>query len=377
MKGAPTNLGQFREQMATIRAFLQENLIRQIRWDMSRFCGEFIQKHHLKWGDIVLYLIFQDQDSTSLQLTSRHIVCRRWKPRERNCLVRTLCSAQNLVKLALPGQVNDSLLFVIAMNCHSLEDLNISNSYVTEKGLLAIAGVVVKYNSLNAIKECNRQGEKMLKINDDKKRKRRYAGRRDLVSKMKPFLEKRLDVLKSNSLGWISEGSLYRFKDNFGCLKLKRLDIDGTNFPKSGMSQSHVGVTNHSVLVLLILLQHLKELNWSELGEIIQSYQKVVEEFLCNDQKVMNKLRESCSESELMDKIILKLVYFVDINTNLDNLVSAVEYCPNISKIDLWGYDSSSTEKKYWLNIIFSLKHLKDFQAQFMVDSQLFNAKIR
>ena len=378
----PTSIGLFRCYLEDIRSFLEENLIRQLRWDLSQFCGDFIHKHHLKYGDILLYLIFQDKDSTCLQLISRHIVCRRWKPRERNCLVRTLCHAHKLVQVSLPGQVNDSLLFVISMNCHSLEELNISNSYVTEKGLLTLAGVVVKYNSVKAMKELDKTDHKILKLNDDKKRKRRYNGFKhnsanSLMLKMKPFLEKRLEISRSNSMGWISEGSLYRFKENFGCLRLKKLDIDGTNFPKSGMSQSHVGVTNHSVLVLLILLQHLMEINWSEMGDVIQSYQKVVEEFLCKDPKTMEKLRESCTESELMDKIALKLIYFVDINTNLDNLISAVEYCPNISKIDLWGYDSSSTEKKYWLNIIFSLKHLKDFQAQFMVDSQLFNSKLR
>ena len=47
-----------------------------------------------------------------------------------------------------------------------------------------------------------------------------------ISSKMKPFVEKRLGVPGAEELCWISEGSLYKYKEDFGCYKLKRLDID-------------------------------------------------------------------------------------------------------------------------------------------------------
>ena len=375
-KGSPTDIKQFRKNLAEIRNYLKENLPRQLQWDLSRFSGIFVEKNKLKYVDVLLYLIFQDKDSTKLELTSKHIVCRRWKAREKSCLLRTLCDSKKLVKLSLPGQVNDTLLFVIAVNCHLLQYLDVSNSYITEKGLLAICGVVVKHKSVagfkgNKVTYCNQDvPEEQEPICDQMKmfrpRKEIYVesdNHLSLSTKMEPFLIKRMKVPGSETLCFVSEGKLYKFKENFGCLKLRKLDIDGTDFPRSGMSQDDVGVTRDSILTVLILLENLLELNWPNLGEIVQSYKNVVEE-LCTAEDKENELK-------------LNLLYFVDTNTCLDKLTSVVEYCPKISKIDLRGNNSTSEERKFCLSSIFSLQNLNNFSAEWMDDSILFRSKLR
>ena len=373
-KGSPSDMKEFRRNLAEIREYLKENLPRQLHWDLSRFCGIFVEKNKLKYVDVLLYLIFQDKDSTKLELTSRHIVCRKWKSREKSCLLRTLCESKKLVKLALPGQVNDSLLFVIAVNCPLLQELDISNSYITEKGLLAICGVVVKHKSLANLREdkvtyCNQDvPEKTIcdKMKMLRNRKEIYVESENYISlstKMEPFLVKRLKVPGSESLKFVSEGKLYRFKENFGCLKLRKLDIDGTNFPRNGMSKEDVGINRDCVLTVLILLENLIELNWPNLGEVVQFYKNVVEEL--------------CTAEDLENNLKLNLLHFIDTNTCLDKLTSVVQYCPKISKIDLWGHNSTSVERKFWLSSIFSLPRLNDFAAEWMDDSILFKSKLR
>ena len=149
-KRKPTDIKDFRKNLVKIREYLKENLPREVHWSLSKFCGTFVEKNKLKYVDVLLYLIFQDKDSTRLELTSRHIICRQWKSREKSCLLRTLCQSKRLVKLALPSQVNDNLLFVIAVNCLLLQELDISYSSITEKGILAICGVVVRQKSVYA-----------------------------------------------------------------------------------------------------------------------------------------------------------------------------------------------------------------------------------
>ena len=387
-KSCPTSIKEFRQNLAEIRTFLGDNLSRQACWDLSKFCGIFIQKNKMKHVDVLLYLIFQDKYSISLELTSCHIICRKWKSRERSCLNRTLCEGKRLVKLALPGQVNDSLLFVIAQNCHLLEDLNISHSEISKKGVLALGGVVVKYSigqmKTNKINYCTQDGKESLLMFDDlkmlkKKKEESSANDEDifsLSSKMIPFLVKRLKLPGAENLCWTSGRHLYKYKEKFGCPKLKKLDIEGTNNPLGEISWDGSGVTRSAALALLILLENLTELKWSNLGDIVQSYQKVVEE-LINDYEVENQLK-------------LKLSSFVDISTslenyhnlieyslNLANLPAVLKYCPSVSKVDFWGNNLSSSEKQVLLDIIFEMQHLKDFETQFMGDCMYLEPKIR
>ena len=370
IKGRPTDIKDFRKYLADIREYLRENLPRQVHWNLSNFCGIFVEKNKLKYVDVMLYLIFQDKDSTKLELTSRHIVCRKWKSREKSCLLRTLCESKMLVKLSLPGQVNDSLLFVIAVNCQLLQELDISNSYITEKGLLSICGVVVKQRPVpyfrggSKIIYCtNEEVQEHMSLRDEIKEESYVKIKTCTSLEMEPFLLKRLKVPGSDEICFSSKGKLYRFKKDFGCLKLRKLDIDGTNFPRYGMPKEDVGITRDCVLTVLILLENLVELNWPNLGELVQSYKNATEEF-CNAKDIEHSLK-------------LNLFYFVDSYACLDKLSSIVQYCPLISRMNLIGHNSTSVERKVWMNKIFSLPKLKVFAAEWMDDSLLLKSKFR
>ena len=193
---------------------------------------------------------------------------------------------------------------------------------------------------------------------------------------MIPFLVKRLKMPGVENLCWTSGRHLYKYKENFGCPKLKRLDIEGTNNPMGEMYWDSGLVTGASALALLILLENLIELKWSNLGDIVQSYQKVVQEFL--------------DDEEFNDELKLKLKIFVDITTslenyhnlidysfNLANLPSIVEYCPNVSKVDLWANNLSNSEKQFWLDKIFEMQHLNDFESHFMDNCLYLEPKLR
>lgn len=89
-------------------------------------------------------LVFQDKHSRSLQISGKHVVFRRWSTRENRTLHRTLRVSHKLTKLSLPGKGDDKILGHVAECCPLLEELDISNSFVTDVGLLAICGVTVE-----------------------------------------------------------------------------------------------------------------------------------------------------------------------------------------------------------------------------------------
>ena len=62
-KSKPTDIKEFRKNLSAIRTFLRDNLSRQACWDLSKFCGTFVQKNKMKYVDVLLYLIFQDKNS--------------------------------------------------------------------------------------------------------------------------------------------------------------------------------------------------------------------------------------------------------------------------------------------------------------------------
>ena len=117
---------EFRRKMTSIRSYFGGNLVRSVQDNLVRSCQKFVSENRLKYGDILLYLIFQDQHSTFLSLTAKQVVYKKWKVREKMSLIRTLKQSLNLTKIQVPGIVNDSLLFVIAENCRLLEDLDVS-----------------------------------------------------------------------------------------------------------------------------------------------------------------------------------------------------------------------------------------------------------
>merc|ERR550534_2175539 len=105
---------EFRRRMSSIRSYLSECLVRPVHDNLVRSCQKFVSENRLKYGDVLLYLIFQDQHSSFLCLTAKQVVFKRWKVREKMCLIRTLRQSHKLTKLEVPGIVDDALLFVIA-----------------------------------------------------------------------------------------------------------------------------------------------------------------------------------------------------------------------------------------------------------------------
>ena len=177
-----------------------------------------------------------------------------------------------------------------------------------------------------------------------------------------------------------------------GLFVLKRIDLTRTSYPKRTMDSKGnkvvtLGVTRDSVLALLILMKHLIELRWQELGDILQLYEMLTMELL--------------TEEERMGVGGLRLVSFMDISTNVEKIKTAAKLCPDIVKLDLsmfnfssyyenitqdnsllgYGIEASSSAEgeteHSWVDQLFSFKHLKDLEAVFLDDSPAFLNNIR
>ena len=408
---------EFKRKLKSIRAYLGGSLVRSVHEDLVRSCQKFVSENRLKYGDVLLYLIFQDKHSTFLSLTAKQVVYKKWKGREMMCLIRTLKQSLKLTKIQVPGIVNDSLLFVIAENCRLLEDLDVSTSYITDKGILALAGVVIK-DTPEQLAEQDMEEEgapsgkrrkaataaisRLEAIKDDKSLLRKLAyGREDskelvenislLASKMQPYFTKKRKCPGAEDETWSpSRGKLYRFNSKrYGCPRLKRIDLTKTTYPKRTMDIRGdcvvtVGVTRDSVLGLLILLEQLEELRWQELGDILQLYEMLIIELLTEEERAGERL---------------KLISFMDISVNVEKIKTAVRLCPDIVKLDLSMFNCSSyyqnitqdnsllghgigqqmltdTERS-WVDILFDFKNLKDLEAVYLDDSQEFRYNIR
>lgn len=416
---------EFRKRMTSIRSYLSECLVRPVHDNLVRTCQKFVSENRLKYGDVLLYLIFQDQHSSSLSLTAKQVVFKRWKVREKMCLIRTLRQSHKLTKLEVPGIVNDSLLFVIAENCRLLEELDVSTSYITDKGILALAGVIIKdapeHEGESLDMELDQELEeapsgkrrkaataaisRLEVIKNDKSFLRKLAYGRSvskeleenfslLASKMKPYFSKRTNCPGAEDMTWSpSRGYLYRFNsERYGCPRLRRIDLTRTSYPKRTMDSKGnkvvtLGVTRDSVLALLILMEQLIELRWQELGDILQLYEMLTLELL--------------TAEERMGTGELRLVSFMDISTNVEKIKTAAKLCPDIVKLDLsmfnfssyyenitqdnsllgYGIEASSSAEgeteHSWVDQLFSFKHLKDLEAVFLDDSPAFLNNIR
>ena len=323
---------EFRRRMTSIRSYLSEALVRPVHDNLVRTCQKFVSENRLKYGDVLLYLIFQDQHSSSLSLTAKQVVFKRWKVREKMCLIRTLRQSHKLTKLEVPGIVNDSLLFVIAENCRLLEELDVSTSYITDTGILALAGVIIKEQEgeNQDIMEVDQDHEeeapcgkrrkaataainRLEVIKNDKSFLRKLAYGRSvskeleenfslLASKMKPYFGKRTNCPGAEDMTWSpSRGYLYRFdSERYGCPRLRRIDLTRTSYPKRTMDSRGnkvvtLGVTRDSVLALLILMEQLIELKWQELGDILQLYEMLTMELLTTYQQDMEQAMELLS----------------------------------------------------------------------------------
>eukprot|EP00092_Neocalanus_flemingeri_P000587 GFUD01000623.1.p1 GENE.GFUD01000623.1~~GFUD01000623.1.p1 ORF type:complete len:689 (-),score=173.31 GFUD01000623.1:19-1851(-) len=403
----------FRKKFQHLRLYFSDNLVRPVYEALSTACRKFVCENRLKYGDVILSLVFQDCFSQSLELTAKHLVFRKWTLREEMCLQRTLRMSTNLVKLSLPGKGNDKILILISKHCQLLEDLDISTSYVTDTGLLAICGVEVEEETDKYTEEspenvepvgniCHLTGKttraaavraraRLDQIKTDPSFLRKLAigstGSQELkekfsllTAKMKPFIDKRLDQTLQTS--WSSKpGFLYTFSQT-GCRRLTRLDLTRTNYPKRSLDANGkriltLGLTRDSVLAALILLQNLKVLKWIDLGEILQLYEMVCE--------------ETCQSTPQ-----LQLLLLMDSSLTMDKLEVANRICPRIVKLDISMFNFSFAQQDFLIgalsnqdnssqeerlnrssNFIFNFTDLKDLEVQYMDDSRAFNTSIQ
>ena len=376
----------FRKNLQEIRKYFSENLVIPVHQSLSSYCQKFVSENRLKYGDVILYLALQDSNSRSLELTAKQIIFKKWKVRERMSLIRTLVISKKLVKLSLPGKIDDEMLKHIGRHCRNLEELDISTSYITDKGLMAICGVWVedvKEDStedllLDVLKENlsenpdNELDEDTATASGSGRRKRKAAIEARtrvldmkknsigylrklaigqtvskeleesfslLASKMKPYVDRRLKQGDDGrSLPWRpTRGHLYKFNSELGCPRLRYLDLTRTNYPKRSLDVSGrmiitLGITRDAVLASLILLDRLCVLKWADLGEILQLYEMVVKE-LTDDPALLE----------------LKLNTVMDTSTTLDKLQVAQRICPDIQKLDISMFNFSFAEEDFVL----------------------------
>merc|ERR1719192_2685046 len=118
---------------------------------------------------------------------------------------------------------------------------------------------------------------------------------------MKPYMDARSSSsssaasCSSSSCSSISHpwspqpGLQYSFSGK-GCRQLRILDINRTNYPKRTIDASgevivDLGLTRDSVLCAAIVLQELRVIRWTELGEILQLLEMVYGEAGVDDRQ--------------------------------------------------------------------------------------------
>lgn len=407
------NPAVFREKFCKLRDYFSENLVRPVHEALSVQCSKFITENRLQNGDLILQLVFQDQYSKSLVIKAKHIIYRKWTVREERTLQRSLSLSTNLVKLALPGKANDKILQIVGVHCPLLEDLDVSTSYMTDVGMLAICGVSVNAFDNQAEQEETKNIERGRICKETGKFVRASAARakknidiiknneqtflRDIAqgstafellkqkfpllsNRMKPFMKKRENPDFCHT--WSPKNGVeYSFGPG-GCKNLKRLDLWKTNHPKRSVNAkgelvSDLGITREVVLTSLIILKNLKVLKWTDLGEILQLFELV--------------FQENSLEAPKMG-----LTFLCDARLTLDKLDVAKNLCPHISKLDISMFNFSFVEQEFVADnnallynsslddkfgksssLFFEFTHLRDLEVQYMDDSKTFNSCIQ
>jgi len=410
----------FRKEFRELKLFFSRNLVRSVYDELTRDCSTFVFENRLKYGDVLLSLVFLDPFSKTLEMNAKHLVFKHWSLREEMSLQRTLQSSTNLVKLSLPGKASEKLLILLSKYCQLLEDLDISTSYITDIGLLALCGVEVKTEEISsttkeddAAEMSTSQGwdamqsgsrsrlsaikarERLEKIKSDPSFVRKLAIgcqrsrelRDDLslmASKMKPYIEKKLDPSLQTSWSSMDENySCFYSFTNHGCKNLVRLDLTRTNYPKRSLDSKGkmivtLGITRDSVLAALILLEKLAVLKWIDLGESLQLYEMI--------------FKEVCSNAPKLD-----LQTFMDSSLSIDKLDVAKRICPKINALDISMFNFSFAEENFHADAldrrgngeqtqeeclyranatIFSFDSLTNLEIQYMDDSPTFRSFI-
>jgi len=386
-----------------IKSYFSENLVRPVYDKLTEKCQKFVTENLLQHGDIILQLIFQDNLSKNLSVTAKHIVYRRWSIREERTLQRYLnTSSQNIVRLSLPGKVDDKILGLIATNCQLLEELDLSSSYMTDTGLLALCGVeVTKVQEVPG--QSSRPSERGEVDVQTGKFVRAAASRAKrsirticanhqqnsflqelaqgssatevmqakfphLAAKMRPLLVKREE--ETHQASWAGEDGLqYRFTER-GCRRLRKLDLWSTSFPKKMITRYGdiltVGVSQDAMLAALILCPRLLCLKRNDLGDILQLYHFVYQ---------ANNLPQPS----------LGLTFFSESRLTLDKLSVARKICTSISSLDISMFNfsfvnsdtmnTSDVINKFSESskLLFEFERLKDLEIQYMDDSKIFH----
>ena len=409
---------QFRRQLAAMREYFSETLVRPVYNELAAACRRFLCEHRLKYGEILVYLVLQDRHSTALEITGRHLVFRKWSLRERMCLQRCLAAGERLTRLLLPGRAEDKLLLIISVNCRLLEELDISTSYVTDRGLLALCGVrVEELNSRVEEERLDLEQEEELGRGARRKRGARRAAAVKametineiknggdagvgflrklaigssvsqefmenfslLTAKMKPYIDRRLGRDEAVQNWSPRPGALHQFTAKCGCPRLRRLNLARTNFPKrslapSGKTMVTLGLTRDAVLAALLMLPELRSLVWTDLGEILQLYELVLHE-------------------TTVTPPLLNITGLMDNGLTLDKLEVASRLCPNLQQLDVsmfnfsfadlgpGGTERDQEAKEEWVrkscDLIFSFSHLRDLEIQYLDDSRSFKSCIQ
>jgi len=405
----------FRDQLAELRAYFSENLVKPVYTALAAATTRFVLEHRLKCGDVLLSLVFQNSWSESLVISAKHLVYRGWTIREERTLHRTLAAGARLLKVALPGKADDRVLFLISENCPLLEELDIATSFVTDKGLYAICGVKVEEKVLedegSSSSSCStgtpppsqplgkvcletgkfvREAKRKAKENIDKVgRDPNYL--RDLAvgstafkllkqkfslltARMKPFIDKRLDPDLEHT--WSPRPGMKFSFGQFGCRRLKKLDLTRTNFPKRSLDSkgdviTDLGLTREPVLCALLILKNLKVFKWSELGEVLQLFEMIF------------------TEAEL-ETPSLNLCFLCDTRLTVEKLEVARRLCPSISKLDISMFNFSFDEQEFLIGVandearslddrfgrsssmFFDFPLLRDLEVQYLDDSRAF-----
>ena len=138
-----TDPRQFRADLNQIREYFSSIIVRPVHDHLAEQCAKFVAENKLPYGDLLLQLIFQDKKSKVLSIKSLDIILRKWSLREMRTLHRTLVGSSYLVKIALPHKATERILMIIGKHCPMLEDLDVSFSYISNTGILALGGVTV------------------------------------------------------------------------------------------------------------------------------------------------------------------------------------------------------------------------------------------
>jgi len=408
----------FRRQILTLRHYFSDHLVRPVHEALAAAAANFVFENRLKGGDVLLSLVFNDKNSRSLQISAKHIVYRKWSLRENRTLHRTIRASHKLTKIILPGKADDRILGLVAENCPQLQELDISNSFITDKGLLSICGVTVteipsaKKRGLEEVEDeeqekgevdrrtgkfvraaAARAKEKLDRVRDDPSFMLDLATGRgaasllrhkfsSLTERMKPYMDARSSSsssaasCSSSSCSSISHpwspqpGLQYSFSGK-GCRQLRILDINRTNYPKRTIDASgevivDLGLTRDSVLCAAILLQELRVIRWTELGEILQLLEMVYGEAGVEAPK-------------------LNLTFLCDNRLTIDKLEVSKRLCPRIKKLDIsmfnFSFDdqdeATAAELSKSSAMYFEFEELRDLEVQYLDDSKTFRTSIQ